>query len=110
MVTHGSQDSIELMEAVNTMPSTPNTNTNPAVMVAADDQGPQQVGPGVVVGALEPEEERQVGRQHGEPARVHRRHHAHPEGVGERGVDHGAPSWSMADRELGAVSTAPMWT
>ena len=57
----------------------------------ADQQGPAEAGLGRLVDrgvALDPQEVREVGREHGEPARVDRGDDARQEGQGERAVDH----------------------
>ena len=79
----------------------------------ADRQRAQHARP--LVGmrrSFETEEVRQVGRQHGEAARIEGGHHAHPERVGERRVDHACRSSRMivsrSDCESRPVCTLTM--
>ena len=64
--------------------SAPKVAAKPSRHAERDAERTRDAGPGVLAGTLEAEEEREVGGQHGEPARVDGRHHPGGEGVGER--------------------------
>ena len=93
------------------MPTMPKTATKPRLTASGDGDGPQdRLAPAGHPVALPAEEERHVGRQHGEAARVDGGDHAGREREGERGVDHGpTPRCSCDQGAEPSASMAPAW-
>ena len=75
-VTHGRRSSIERAKALRSTPRMKNTVMNPAETDRPTARARRDAAPRIAGGVLHAEEVRQVRRQHGEPARVDRGHHA----------------------------------
>ena len=105
MVIHGNHSSTARDRWEIRAPIVVNTATKPRVTTAPTARARATPARRVLVGrpAVQAQEEGQVGREHGEAARVHRGHHPGREGERQRGVDHASKPSSSSRSSSGWI-------